>query len=395
MHAVILAAGKSTRTYPLTLTRPKPLLQLAGTTILGHTLEQLEGLVDEVILVVGWKKEMIEEFVDSRRYPFPIRLVEQKEQKGTGHALQQARPFLKDTFLVLTGDDIFFREDLKAMLKYDYAILGAEVPDPQNYGVISQKNSTLRSIDEKPKSPKSSLVNTGCFTLQPDVFSISLKPSERGELEATDYMTACAKTKRVSVVTAKNWFPIGYPWHLLEANEFLLKKLAASKKLVQGTVEKGATLKGAVSVGKGTVIRAGSYIEGPVVIGDSCIIGPNCHIRPCTSIGNKCVFGNAVEIKNSIIFDDSCAKHLAFIGDSILGEDVNIGGGTVTASWRHDNQPVQSMVKGALVSTGRRKFGTVIGDSCRIGANTTILPGRKLWPGKTTRPGEVVEKDVE
>src|SRR3989338_554814 len=105
MQAIILAAGKSTRTFPLTLTRPKPLLKVGKKTLLEHNLEQLDGLFDEVILVVGYKKEMLTNFIDKikNNYKFKIRFVEQKEQLGTGHALLQVKDIVKDKFLLMMG----------------------------------------------------------------------------------------------------------------------------------------------------------------------------------------------------------------------------------------------------------------------------------------------------
>src|SRR3989344_5612573 len=114
MQAVVLAAGKSTRTYPLTLTRPKPLLKVGKKTLLEHNLEQLDGLAAEVILVVGYKKDMLINCADKikNNYKFKIRFVEQKEQLGTGHALLQVMDIVKDRFLLMMGDDLYSREDI-------------------------------------------------------------------------------------------------------------------------------------------------------------------------------------------------------------------------------------------------------------------------------------------
>ena len=150
-----------------------------------------------------------------------------------------------------------------------------------------------------------------------------------------------------------------------------------------------------MSIGKGTRILAGTYIEGPVSIGSDCLIGPNSHIRPYTSIGDSCRIGNSSEVKGSIIGDRSKVPHLSYIGDSVIGNDVNVACGCVTANLRHDKGMVRSMVKGRLEETGRNKFGTAIGDGARLGVNTIIYPGRKIWPGKTTLPGQVVDRDLE
>jgi len=395
MKAILMCAGKSTRTYPLTLTRPKPLLKVANRTLLEHNLEQLEGLVDEAVIIIGFMGEKIKERFGSSFSGIKLSYVEQKEQLGTGHALLQAEPHVKGKFIVMMGDDIYSRQDIERCIIHPYCILGKEVEDPRRFGVIVKDGSRMTGLVEKPENPPSKLANTAMYVLDEKVFPIirGLKKSERGEYELTDAVAELARKEAVSVEIVKGyWLPISYPWSLLEANEMLLKEKKEFKK--EGVVEAGATLKGSVEVGRNSTIKAGSYIEGPVIIGDGCEIGPNCHIRPFTSIGNGCHIGNCADVKNSIIMDGAKVPHLSYVGDSVIGENVNVGGGSMVANLRHDNANVKSMVNGQLVDTGRRKFGTAIGDGAKLGAATIIYPGRKVWPGRTTKPGEAVKEDI-
>ncbi len=152
---------------------------------------------------------------------------------------------------------------------------------------------------------------------------------------------------------------------------------------------------GTVSIGRGTVIRPGVVIDGPAIIGEDCTIGPNAWIRPYSAIGNGCKIGQGSEIKASIVMDGTAVPHLSYVGDSVLGEQVNFGCGTVTANFRHDEGNHRSMVKGVLLDTGRRKLGAIVGDGVHTGINTSIYPGRKLWPGTSTLPGEIVKYDKE
>ena len=145
--------------------------------------------------------------------------------------------------------------------------------------------------------------------------------------------------------------------------------------------------------GPGTRILPGVFIEGNVVIGSNCRIGPNCYIRGNTSIGNGCIIGQSVEIKNCLVLSKTNICHLSYVGDSVLGENVNLGAGTTTSNLRHDGKNHRSMVDGVLIDTGRFKLGAIIGDGVHTGINTSIYPGRKLWPGTTTRPGEIVQHD--
>ncbi|MBM3863499.1 MAG: hypothetical protein FJ385_06045 [Verrucomicrobia bacterium] len=191
---------------------------------------------------------------------------------------------------------------------------------------------------------------------------------------------------------AAHSFLIRHPWDLLRANERCLGALVSSR--IEGEVHPAAVIEGHVRVGPGTRILPGVYIEGNVIIGAHCKVGPNCHLRGNTSIGDHCHIGQAVEIKNSLVLQHSHIGHLSYVGDSVIGAGVNFGAGTTTSNLRHDGANHRSMVAGSLVDTGRRKFGVVAGDGVHTGIHTVLYPGRKLWPGTTTRPGEIVSKDI-
>ncbi len=395
MKAVVLAAGKSTRTYPLTLTRPKPLLEVANKPILQHNLESLSGLIDEVILVVGYRKEMIKEKFGEEFQGIKLTYVEQREQLGTGHALLHAEGYVSGRFLVLMGDDIYSRKLLEECVEHDLCVTAHRVNDPERFGVWIEKEGKVCGFAEKPKEFVSDLANTGCYVLDEEIFQEikKLEKSPRGEYELNEAVNSLAKSRDVYVVNADGcWFPVSYPWNLLEANEKILENLNETK--IEGEVEEHVKIKGPVVIGKGTLVKSGAYIKGPVVIGKNCRIGPNCFIRPYTAIGNDCRIGNGVEVKNSIVMHGSKINHLSYIGDSIIGCNVNIGGGTIIANLRHDGQTVKSFVKGEKIDTLRRKFGAVIGDNVKTGVNTVFYPGRKIWPGRFTLPGEIVKKDI-
>ena len=394
--AVVLVAGKSMRTYPLTVTRPKALLTVANRTFLSLILDALDGIVTEAVLIVHYKKEMIQKMFGSRYKNISLVYQEQQEPNGTGHALLQAEKYVgQEEFLVVMGDDYFEKTDILELCKQKFALLAQDLEHPEWYGTVSvDERNQLVKIEEKPKKPKTKMVNTGCYVLNNTIFPIlkKLKPSERGEYELTDAVNLFAKQQPVRVVLAKHWQPITYPWHLLDTNKKLLQKLIFRNA---GTIEPGVTIHGAVDIGKGTTLRSGAYIEGPVIIGENCKIGPNCYIRQFTSLGNNVKVGNAVEIKNSIIGNNTSIGHLSYVGDSVLGEQVNFGAGTIVANLRHDDGVVKSRVGKALVDSGRRKLGTIMGDEVHTGVHTSIYPGRKLWPKTTTVPGQVVDKDIE
>jgi len=396
MKAIIMAAGKSTRTYPLTLTKPKPLLPVANKPILAHQLDALHGIIDTAVIVVGYKKDMIIAAFGDSYQGIRLEYVEQTEQRGTGHAVLQCAALINEPFLAMNGDDLYDPRDLARLAEKEQAALAMNVPDPRLYAAFELKNGDqVVRIVEKPKEIFSNLANIGAYKFTPRVFEIleNTKPSIRGEIEVTCAVQTLAEKGVFRVVECIGyWLPIGYPWHLLDANAYFLDHFLAND--VKGEVSPAAHLTGAVSVGAGTLIRPGAVIDGPVCIGDNCVIGPNCFLRPGTTIGNGCRIGQSVEIKNSILMDQTFASHLTYIGDSVLGEGVNLGCGTVTANFRHDGQNHKSMVNDKLIDTGRKKLGAVIADGVHTGINTSIYPGRKLWPGVITRPGEIVDHDI-
>ncbi len=391
IQAVIMAAGKSTRTWPLTLTKPKPLLKVMNKEIIKHNLDALQGLVGEVIIIVGFKKEMIIEEIGHKYGKLKISYAEQKTQLGTGHALKYVEKLIKGKFIVMGGDDIFSKKDIKACLRHKYAVLGCKVEDPGRFGVFVVKGKEVKKVVEKPKEFVSDIANAGLYVFDKSVFEFKLKKSQRGEYEIIDYINALIKKERVVCENVKGrWLSVGYPWDLIEANSVLVSEM---KNDIKGKVEKNVIVEGKLKAGKGTKILSGTYIKGNVIIGENCLIGPNCYLRGNTSIGNGCHIGQAVEIKNSIIMDNAKVPHLSYIGDSVIGKNSNLGAGTITANLKHDNENVRSVVKGKIVDTGRRKLGTIIADDVHTGINTTIYPGRKIWPGVSTLPGEIIDKD--
>jgi bifunctional UDP-N-acetylglucosamine pyrophosphorylase/glucosamine-1-phosphate N-acetyltransferase len=153
-----------------------------------------------------------------------------------------------------------------------------------------------------------------------------------------------------------------------------------------GEIEDNVVIKGAVSTGPGTVVRAGSYIIGPVTIGQNCDIGPNCYIRPSTAIGDNCHIGSACEVKNSIIMKGAKVPHHNYVGDSVIGEECNLGAGTKIANLRLDEKEIRV----AGNDTRRRKLGAIIGDGVKTGINVSIDVGTMIGNNTYLGPGAIV-----
>ena len=177
------------------------------------------------------------------------------------------------------------------------------------------------------------------------------------------------------------------PWIQLNETAAELRQLTP---LVRGTVHHLASVEGVLELGEGSVIKAGCVIEGHVRIGKRCTIGPNAYLRGETSIGDDCLIGNAVEIKSSLIGNRVFVAHLSYIGDSVLGNDINVGGGCIFSNFRHDAGEIRMPWEGQLQHTGRHKLGCAVGDGARIGCKSVVLPGRVIAAGAWTEPGSVI-----
>ncbi len=396
MKAVILAAGKGTRMGPLTENRPKVMLPVANKPLLQHIIVTMRDAgIREFLIVIGYHKEKITEyFKDGSELGVIIEYIEQKSQKGTADALAVAGNSMgKARFLVTNGDVLAGISDIKKICSAggDVVIAAKKVANPEDYGILYVKGKRVEKIIEKPKESASNLANAGIYVFSPAIFDAiaHTNPSQRGEYEITDSIQLLIDSgKESGYVLLEKWQDIGFPWHLLEANEAMLKD--RKEWNIQGEVEPYATLKGHVSAGEGTIIRSGTYIEGPVLIGKKCDIGPNCYIRPFTSIGDGVRIGNAVEVKNSIIMSGTHIGHLSYVGDSIIGERCNFGAGTKIANLRHDGRPVLVELGKKKFNSGRRKLGVIMGDDVHTGINSMINVGASVTSGAYINPGEFI-----
>ena len=401
MKGVILAAGKGERLRPLTDDRPKVILKVANRPIIEYVMENLYPFVDEFVVVVRYRKEKLIETLGDEFGGKPITYVEQLPGEGTAKAIESVRRNVDEEFIVVNGDIYFEEKAVRELVsafrreEADVAMVVKHFDDLSHFGKVEIEKGKVTKVLEKPgKVP--GYANLGIYAFRSKVFGFIEKTglSERGEYEITDTINLMidAGLKVIAVPYDGYWNDIGRPWDLLELNEYLLK--TKLKHEIRGTVEEGATIIPPVEIGEGTVVRSGAYIVGPVKIGRNSRIGPNCFIRPYTSIGDNCHIGNAVEVKNSIIMDNSNAPHLNYVGDSIIGENTNLGAGTITANLRHDRGNVKVEIKGKLEDSGRHKLGAIIGHNVKVGINVSIYPGRKIGSNSFIGPGVIVDRNV-
>ncbi|MBI4304546.1 MAG: glucose-1-phosphate thymidylyltransferase, partial [Chloroflexi bacterium] len=356
--------------------------------IVEHLIAEMSSAgIKEFILVVGYHAETIRQhFGNGERSGVKIEYVTQRKQLGTAHALSTVEGLVGDRFLLANGDVLIKSSDIERISSANETTLGLfEVEDARSFGAVELEGDRVARIHEKVENPPSNLANAGLYLLTGDIFPAlnRTKKSPRGEYELTDSLQLMMNEGYVVKGSGiDNWLDLSYPWDLLSANEALLPLL---EEFNQGTVEQNVVIKGKVSIGKGTVIRSNCYLVGPMIIGDNCDIGPNCYIRPSTTIGDNCHIGSAVEVKNSIIMRGSKAPHHNYVGDSIIGEDCNLGAGTKVANLRLDKKNI--VVSG--VDTRRHKLGAIIGDGVQTGINASINVGSLIGDGSYIGPGAV------
>jgi UDP-N-acetylglucosamine diphosphorylase/glucosamine-1-phosphate N-acetyltransferase len=386
--AVILAAGEGKRLRPFTETMPKVMLPIANKPLLEFVFDAVrKSGIDEIIVVVGYKKEVIMEYFKEYKN-IKITYVTQDRQLGTAHALLQAKKHIKDSFIVLAGDNIIDSGSIEKLLKdkSEYSLLIKEHPHPSKYGVVFVENRSIRRIVEKPKEDIGKYISTGIYKLPRSVFTeIEQCTSEGAHALSSIIQSLVDKRKHINTIFAKSWMDIVYPWDLISVNEVMIQGMSES---TSGVIEKGVTIKGLVSVGKGTKIYSGCYIVGPVVIGENCEIGPNACIFPSTSIGNNTVVHPFSEIRSSIIMDDVHIASNAHISRSVIGKGCVIG----------DNF---STITGKTTIEIENEFkrldppiGAIIGEDCVIESHVVVDPGKIIGRKCYISPMKHLRKNI-
>jgi len=226
MKAVIMAAGKGTRMLPLTEKAPKVLVEINGKPFLYYVLKHLqEAGFDDIAIITGYLKEKFPEFLE--KYGFEATLIEQDEQKGTGHAAKLAKEFAKgENFILLGGDNLWSVDDLKTIGQDDNEcyIAGIKVEEPQKYGVLVEKDGKLVHIHEKPEKYVGDLINTGLYKFTPEIFDAleQIQLSPRGEYELTDAISILAEKGKVNVYSIKDyWLDLGSIEDIKKVENFL------------------------------------------------------------------------------------------------------------------------------------------------------------------------------
>ncbi len=425
LHILILAAGKGSR---MRSDRPKVLHELAGEPLLQHVLETARALRPEAIhVVVGHGAEQVQAtFPDAE-----VNWVRQQRQAGTGHAVAEAMCGVPQQarVLVLYGDTPLCRaSDLQALLQAgegNLAVLGMELDEPTGYGRLLCDGEGLRAIVEEKDADENERairrVNTGMMAGPAAVFHQcgQLKPDNvQAEVYLTDLVALERRRGRpVALVMAQQaWTCMGCNTPLeLERLERLLQRQRARELMQRGVRLKDATrveIRGAVESGRDVEMDVGVILQGRCRLGNRVKIGPGCvlsdveveddveilpysvlercrigagarigpfaRIRPGTELQPHCRVGNFVELKNAKVGRGSKINHLSYVGDTLMGSQVNVGAGTITCNY-----------------DGASKHVTIIGDEAFIGSNAALVAPIEIGRGATIGAGSTLSKDVD
>lgn len=424
--AVLLAAGKGTR---MSSRYPKAAHPILGKPMARYPVDLCRRLgVERILGVVGHQPDLVREALGPG-----LEIVEQPEQRGTGHALLCAEALLRDydgPVLVLQADNVLLRDEEIAALLASHretgaaALLSAEVPEPGAYGRVLRGSDgrVERIVEVKGASPEDLAIreiNIGAYLFRsPALFEAlrRVQPDETtGEVYLTDVVAVLAQGgARIEAVPADpiNAIGINDRVELARAAGILRERILREHMLNGVTIEDPSAtyIDADVRIGRDTLIRPMTFLHGATVIGEECEIGPSVRIsdsvlgdrisvqsavlagsevgadtrigpfaqlRPGCRVGRKVKIGNFVELKNAEVEDGASMGHLAYIGDAFVGEKTNIGAGTITCNY-----------------DGKRKHHTRIGRQTFIGSHSTLIAPVEIGDGALVAAGAVVTQDV-
>ncbi|MBT4260236.1 MAG: NTP transferase domain-containing protein [Nitrospina sp.] len=390
MKAIILAAGKGSNLNPFSNTRPIPMISVAGRTLLDNSLRQLKNAgINDVYIVVGHHKERIQDFIAGKTEDgMNIHCLEQKKNGGIGDAVLQVKEKISpgEYFLLIYGDTLtdenIYSKAQQSFHSFKYPVASICLPPSnESFGnVFLNAQMKINKIVEKPKGSNfGNYVLAGVFVLPESFFSLLKKNKHSME---KSLQTMAKKGDLMASMWENEWLDIVYPWEILQANKIILDSWSESSIAKSAVMESNVTMQGVVKIGENAVIKAGAVLEGPCSIGRGSYIGNNSLIRSYTSIGSNCSVGYGVELKNCVVLDKSGIGRLSFVGDSVIGENVDIGAGCMTVNRNTNWEKIQVKNKKTVFSTKMKKLGAFVGDDVVIGAGNTIQPGTVVLPGK-------------
>jgi|CXWL01.1.fsa_nt_gi bifunctional UDP-N-acetylglucosamine pyrophosphorylase/glucosamine-1-phosphate N-acetyltransferase len=397
MKTLVLLAGQSKRFWPLS---EKPLFPIVGKTLLEHIVGRLEKAGCSDITLIG-SKYNLNDIATLANLPT---IEQEKLELGMRGALLSALPACgEEDILIVGGNDIIDVAGYHATIEagnqtgVEGAILGQAVKEYFPGGYLYVTDNKITGIVEKPGKGKepSNLVNIVCHyhrnaaTLLRALQAIK-DGTDDGYEQALDGLFK--KHTYIPVAYSGVWQAVKYPWHLLQLLPILLSEVSEQSIDSSAVIHESAVIQGNVIIGEGVRVMPHATIVGPCIIGEHAIVGNNALVRG-SSIGARCVIGYNTEVKSSVLCSHVWT-HSAYIGDSVIGENVSFGAGTVTGNLRLDEKEIFSQHHDEPLPTGLTKFGTIIGADSRIGIHVSINPGVKIGRGSFVSSNTLVDKDI-
>lgn len=419
----ILAAGRGTR---MKSDLPKVLHQLGGKSLVQRTLESCGDLrTERRLVIVGYEAQRVKEVLKG------VEFIHQKEQLGTGHALQQLIPHLggfTGDLLVLNGDVPLLRPSTLVQLlqthqKHQNAatLLTANLPNPQGYGrVFCDENNLVSQIIEHrdctETQKQNHRINAGIYCFNwPKLAAVLPKLTANNDqqeyyltevvdylepvmaVDVEDYLEISGINDRKQLAAAYDILQVRVKDGWMKAGVTLIDPDSITiEDTVQlqpnSIIEPGTHLRGNTVIGSGTRIGPGSLIENSHIgdnvtvlysvvrdseVADGATIGPYAHLRGKVQVGEVCRVGNFVELKNATLGEETNVAHLSYLGDATLGDQVNIGAGTITANY-----------------DGVKKHPTSIGNRTKTGSNSVLVAPIELGEDVTVAAGSILTENV-
>ncbi len=338
-------------------------------------------------------------FKTGSKFGVNIKYVEQTKPGIHGAVLsveKELKELGEDTFLLMFGD-IISRDELVQRTLNAFETTGEMTAAVtlkgklEDWGIASlNANGQIENISTMEETIESDYILAGCFVLSTEVFKY-LGKNNRFDLSLKNMINDGHVIN--GAIWEMEWQDVGTPWDLLNANKIVLSRISKSSISPDVEISK-INIMGPVIIEDGVRIENGVTLKGPLYIGKNAYVGNNSLIREYTSIGDNCVVGFGVETKNAIISDNSKVNRLAYIGDSIIGENVYINAGVITVNVKIPKQEIHVRMGDKKVSTGLIKFGAIIGHNAKIGANVTLHPGIKVGANSVIHPGINIFEDV-
>jgi bifunctional UDP-N-acetylglucosamine pyrophosphorylase/glucosamine-1-phosphate N-acetyltransferase len=407
--AVILAGGANRRFWPLT---QKSLLSFGGRTLLERRIDELARAgVGDVAIVANPENESRMRAIAGAARNVRGHVVVQPTPQGMGDALLQCAPLLEGELadrplLVNQVHDLVESELFGALLGAldrgdgDAFVVGVKLTSYFPGGYLSVDGDRALSVVEKPppgSEPSNLMKIVADLVRRPADLLAALRRVEPNP--ADQYERAWGELMGAGAVRvlgyAGPWVPVKYPWDVLSATDLMLAQLTKDGTRPPGTgtfVHPTATVSGPVLLGERVRVFAGAAIVGPAIIGDDTVVGNGALIR-CAIVGRGSTIGFGTEVARSYL-GDGCELHTNYVGDSVLGDDVGIGSGSVTANLRLAEDNVRIKVDGQRLDTGRKKVGALVGSHVRVGINASLMPGVRIGSKAVVGPGVILKRDL-